>query len=422
MRFESLIIFKKQIIQKFKNSQKQKVMKRIFAFFSLIFILTSSVGTSMLVGAAFAVGLNEPAAFLPIAGSLFAASLFFKPEKNLMYMAFTQGICEKVQDSLVQMFKQNAPSLKRSRTGFLDALESSVNMAGVSKVQLDLNNGKVRQAKIKFIQRATDDETVTDPFNCIDDVVREPFEQIVSITHFVRTPGLAFNEADMRLLCESGQEYMAGVINAEINALMVALDKQLITLQSAGFGVIPPTGSNAAKTYNMLQGANALPIFKGESDLMEDSENMESGSKPIVVGAGNLAAYVRQVGIGCCNDGGIDLSKAGNINFFRDQNVNTILGNNHFIWMVPGYTHLLTWNENKGEFAKDTDTFSHGTIVDPVTGIEIDKNWKYDDCARKYILQMGIHFELYKLPANSFKATDPLAGVNFSAHGIAANI
>lgn len=402
-------------------------MKKIFSIFtvllSLAFAFANTILVSAAIGTAYAMVVGSPIV-MPITTILLTiGSALYKPNKNYAYApGFTMGLCEKIQSSLIELYGSNAPSLKRSRTGFLDALVSGVNTAGFSKVPIDQGNGKIRQVRIKYIKRACVEETTTNPFDCTTDQTPEPYEQNVAITHFVRTQGLKFNASDMRLLCETGADYRAGQINAQINALMVALDRQLITLQSATFGKNPTTGLNTAKTYNMLIGPQKTPIYIGESDLMEDSENMESGQKPIVVGAGNLAAYVRQVGIGCCNDAGIDLSQAGNLNYFRDQNVESILGANHFIGMIPGYTQLLTWNENVGEFAMEDTTFSNKTIVDPVTGLMIDMNWTYDVCTKFWQVQLGLHYELYHIPDDAFKACDVLTGVNFTFHGIAANI
>lgn len=399
----------------------KKIFSILLSLFTIAGLLSTAAFYSIAVGLVFGLALKSPVAFIAFSVVFFFMSVFGKANKKMAYMAFTMGICEKLQTSLVEMYKSNAPSLKRSRTGFVDALLSSVNTAGVTKLPLDEGNGKKKKVRVKWIQRACPSQTTTDPFDCTTDRTPEPFEEDVEITQFVRTEGLKFNQSDMRLLCESGAEYRAGVINGQINALMVALDRMLIAAQATEFGEIPNYGAGA-KTYNMLKGPEATPIFLGESDLMEDSENMESGEKPIVVGAGNLARYVRAVGIGCCNDSGIDLSKAGNLNYFRDQNVETILGANHFIGMIPGYTQLLTWSENAGEFAMENEVFSNGTMVDPVTGLKIDINWTYDICAKFYQVQLGIHFELYHIPDTAFAACDDLADVNFTFHGIAANI
>lgn len=339
---------------------------------------------------------------------------------------FTQGLCEKIQTSLIKIFKEKAPSLKRTQTGYLSAVTSDVNMAGVELLPINENNGKRREVRVKFIQRGIDsDMKFNEPETCSGEDNPSPLEDIVeAITDNIRTPELEFDDDDMRLLCEGSDEYRAAIINAQLNALTVALDKKMIANQAANFGAYVPAlpPGPGYKDYALLQGPNFAINPKGESDLMEDIENLESNNKPIVIGDGYLAHYMRQAAIGCCNQEGADLSKVGDMYYYRDKYVSQILGTNHFITLIPGYTQLLTWNKYKGEFVMDGMDYKKNTLIDPYTGLEFDQKWTYDKCKEKWVMFLRVWFKMYRLPSNAFKTYDDLNGVNFSLHARATAI
>lgn len=326
---------------------------------------------------------------------------------------FTEGLCEKVQQSLINTVS-DAPSLKRTQIGYTQALTSQANTSGVEKVQVDQGNGKKRTVRLKYIQRAGDETEIqeADITDCSTEVERTPLDQDVDLTAFLRSPGLKFRESEMRKLCESDASYMQTVINGELDLFFKVLNKKLLALQASGFGTF--NGGDDYKSVVLLKGNNGAPNFKGEADIMEYFEDLDTMGRPIVVGGGNLSQYVRQVGIGCCNADGINLAQAGNLDFYKDRFVESILGANAFIGLVPGMVQLLTWNKYKGEYAKESKTFSHGTIVDPVTGIEVDMKWHYDDCADFYSLFFGVTYGLHFIPDDSFKAADELFGYNGS--------
>jgi hypothetical protein len=392
-------------------------MKKLFSTSKLFMLLLGAFMISALTGGIISTAFNAPSAFVGVTCTMFALSIVMPSVKfNGMFIVFTQGICEKVQQSLNEILNGKAPSVLRTPIGYLDALISTQNTAGVEKVMVDPGTGKKKQVRIKFIQRGVSSDITTDPDgDCTVDIEKEPFEETVEVTKFIGTKWMGFDQTQMRKLCEPDSMFMEQVIRAEIDTLSVELNKALITEQAANFGNFLG-GSSAAVAVPLLETVKKSPLYYGESLVMESFEDLGIRQRPIVVGAGNLAHYVRQVGIGCCNDEGVNLSQAGNMDFFRDRFVNSILGANHFIGLVPGYVQLLTWNKYVGEYREENATFSHTTITDPVTGLTFDMKWKYDDCAEKYVMRLTLNYELFFIPANSFAATDDYFGFNGSLH------
>lgn len=398
-------------------------MKRIKALYTLVALLVTAM---FMIGMASASPVNDNTTMvdtivkLAVVGVAAYAVLFRKSATNGVAMnAFTEGLCEKIQTALIDLLGQKAPQVKRTQVGFLQAVTSPQNTAGIEIVPVDPGNGKYKQVRIKYIQRGiSTDITNVKVAGCATTLEKEPKEQIVAVTRYLGTLGLKFTESEMRKLCEADSAYMAQVINAEIDPLVVELDKAMITLQNANFGLFNPDISPLLfKDVPLLVNATKAAYYYGEALIMEDIENIDAGNvRPLVIGSGILGIYARMTGIGCCNDLGQDLSQAGNLDFFRDRFVPTILGAEHFILLIPGYVQLLTWNEYVGEYFKENDVFSHSTIVDPVTGIKFDMKWHYNDCDDFYFVQFGINWDMWWLPTNAFAAGDELEGVNFTLH------
>lgn len=390
-------------------------MKKLFAFNKLAFMLLGVFMLAAIGGGIVANVSGNPNAFVGVTGALMILSILTPTvKKGALYVTFTQGICEKVQESLNSILGVKTPNVLRTPVGYLDALISPQNTAGVMQVPVNPGgNGKKRQVLIKFLKRGTSDDIIDAiPGDCDMDIEKQPYEDTVDITNWIGTKWLGFTEDEMDKLCEPNSLFMEQTIRGEIDALCVGLNKKLLAIQSASFGKF--YGGDSIKTTALLQGVNKSPLFYGESVIMEHFTDVGLIGRPIMVGAGNLAHYVRQTNIGCCNEKGINLGLAGAFDFFRDRYVETEIGSNIAIGLVPGYVQLLTWNKYTGTRAKANENFSHGTITDPVTGLTFDMKWKYDDCEEKYVMRLGIFYELFFIPSNSFESTDDLYQFNGS--------
>lgn len=402
-------------------------MKKILFLFVA---LTVSLAVAFVGGTLLSYGLEHASALThsPISGNtiapfligtLFIGSLFSYNAKTgvLFDTPFTQGLCVAVQTSLNDLLGKNDPALSRSTVGYLQALRSPQNTAGVTYVPVDPGNGKFKKVRVTWIQRGTEDNIVTEEeAGCDPEIFQEPNEEDVEITKYIGTKWFGFNRSDLRKLCEKDSDYRGRVMSAQIDALMVKLDKQLITLQSANFGAFNPVIYTGFKDVTMLNADGDGITYIGEANIQNDVRNLNSSGKIIAIGAGNLSLYATMAKIGCCNQLGQDLSQAGNMDFFYDKYVDSILGANHFIGLIPGYVQLLTWNKYVGEYREETPTFSTGTVLDPVTNITLDMKWEYKSCDEQWAVRFSLNYELWFIPTESFAAGDELEGVNFTLH------
>lgn len=394
---------------------------KIKLLFSLLATLTFSMAASAVGGATISaiVGHIE---YTPVVSagiySLALVSNYKLPAYAFSSPAvFTEGLCELVQTKANDLMGNNAPETKRTPVGYLQAIMSPTNRAGFSAIPVDQGNGKKRSVRITYAQRGTEDDIVDEYVTgCEAEISKTPFEDIVSVDTPLSTKGIGFSEDQMRKLCEPDSDWMARVVNAELNPFMIGLNKRLIAIQAANFGNFADS-TNARHDRKLIVAATNAANYQGEVDILNDFEDIDAGSRPMLIGNGKLRNYTRLTDIGCCNTFGQNMGDAGDYDYFSDRHVGGVLGNvDDFIGLAPGNVQLVTYNKYKGAYRKENDIFSKGTFIDPYTGIELDMRWKYNDCTEEYILTFGLWYRMYFLPANAFASGDELEGVNYSLH------
>jgi len=333
-------------------------------------------------------------------------------------MAFLLELCNYIQKDLIDIYKSKAPELTRKQTGYLDAVRSAENLNGVEIYPLDAGTGKIKSVVVKYVQKGCSDviQHTCEIDNCEPEVEVAPQYDTVNINHCISTKWFKFDEAEMRKLCDPDSQWRSRIINAHLDTFMVELNKVLISLQATNFGkFVPDIAPATYKDVTLLTAADAAN-YMGEAIILEDFLNLGVTEKPILIGAGNLSLYSKLLKIGCCNQLGEDLSQAGSYMFYRDTDVNTILGANHFIGLRPGVVQLATWNKYVGDYKKANDLFIKDTIVDPQTGLKLDIHIRYDDCAEVWAIKYFLNYELIFLPSDSFAYCDDLADVNYTLH------
>jgi hypothetical protein len=113
------------------------------------------------------------------------------------------------------------------------------------------------------------------------------------------------------------------------------------------------------------------------------------------------------------NHMGVDLN---NINeeipqIYYDRNSDSVLGTTDFLQVAPGAMQFVSWNMFKGEKRRAiTDLYTHGTFIDPATGIEVDYRWYFDYKCGKWTYEPFLFAELAVNLAGG--CGESLAGVN----------
>ena len=336
-------------------------------------------------------------------------------------MSFITEACTKIQQSLLPVAGLNGP-ISRSRTGFIDALISPVNRNGFQAVPLS-TNGVYRTVRLQYLpQGGLSDILTSKPDVCVAGDVPEPLGQDVNVT-LERYWKKTMNINDFREFCTWNMEqHRNWMFQSLINPLMQSIDRALMTQWLTKYGAYYNQGVPASKTFNLLTTATPVAADYYEwSKILDEYNKLRGIGSPIIVGDGLMNSFMRMIQIGCCNDNGIDLSRAaGDAFFFYDIDASTILGANKFAMWSPGALQYINYLEYVGDFAINKESTVKRVIEDPFTGIAMDFQIYEDDCAENVTFVVGTKFDLYALPLTMYKVGDPMEAVNGSVLGTAA--
>lgn len=351
-------------------------------------------------------------------------------------MAFTQALCPILQQSLVNVAQQNTGYLTRQRTGFIDSLVSDRNRSGFEQIEINNLNGGTRFVEITFIQPAS----AADITNTKQSVCVGPFEEVAPFADTIDpntmsrryTRAFEMSEEEVAKICfASSDQYRADLVMSRFNALLQEINKDLLTSSLNLFGnpyqpgvgpftYTPPVPAiNAQLIIAATQSANLPGWVK---DVERRLRALRVSGTPFVIGAGDLGIQLFSdlLSLGCCNNNGIDLGRAGErMAYFYDLDADTIYGNNRFAVYMPGAFQLITYNEyggsgNNPRRRVQPGVYEHDIITDPFTGLDFDFKVIYDSCSEKWVMSIGLIYKLWALPANMYKNTDNMFGTRNS--------
>lgn len=319
-------------------------------------------------------------------------------------MAYTEGLCSAIQVNLNEIAGTNAPALRREKTGMVDALMSEYNRAGFT-AQVVPTNGKFRTVQINYTTQACDSDVSTScTTDCNADVTPEPKEALITDFACLKYK-MAFDEAEMRKLCEADTVWVGQSIMRAMNAINVALDKALLSQIQANQGQF--VGDNGSCTNSPL----SVPLFNTSGQVNPMSwayikhifEQTGYAGVPIMVGGGSLDLWAKANQIACCNTNyGMDMGRIlAESYYYSDRFANSILGGGDgktFAILAQGGNQLITWNKYLGDYAKRNDSFEHGTVADPFSGLLYDLKTNYDDCTEKWYVELALNWNLFQLP------------------------
>lgn len=227
---------------------------------------------------------------------------------------------------------------------------------------------------------------------------------------------LTFTEEDLARYCtETDLSYITRQIARYNKRFIESLDQRIFEIAASKVGT---NGAGAAvtdlkfftsNTDTSQSNLNAAAVFF-LNQLWKDAAN--DGQFALIGGQklAMIAEFKKWQGL---NAMGVDL---GNLNeeipfVYYDRNSDAILGLNDFLQVAPGAMQLVVWNMFKGEKRRAiTDLYTHGTFIDPATGIEVDYRWYFDYKCGKWTYEPFIFAELaVNIPGGCGAG---LAGVN----------
>lgn len=333
---------------------------------------------------------------------------------------FTDCLCPAIQQSLNDIAGRNAYALRRDKVGYLMFLLSPENTSGFEKIKVDPGNGKKKTVRINYYNKwCTSDVQDSCDDNCSTGTEVEPLCEDVTVDHCISSGNLVFDEDNLRLLCEplagTDATWKGLLINGLMNAMLVTLDQNLITAAAAAFGNF--MDGDVIKNVRLVNTINDNydgPRPYGLINFQDEFDQAALYGVPNVIGAGQVAKYFNALGLGSVTSAiGFDMTKLGGAaNFFYDRFVEGVIGVDEFIVQAPGVAQALLWNRYKGEYAKKTETFEHGTIIDPITGVEFDLKMHYKDCKDTYYIKLELNWDFWSMPDDAEASCGEHYGVN----------
>lgn len=317
-------------------------------------------------------------------------------------MPYTEGLCSAIQVNLNDIAGSNAPALRREKVGYVDALMSDANRAGFT-AQIVPTNGKFRTVQINYQTQLCDDDVSTSCTpNCEPDVEPSPSEALITEFNCLKYK-MGFDENEMRKLCEADSVWVGQTIMNAMNAVNVALDKALL----AGVGNSYYLADSGTCTNGNLE----VPLFNASGQVNPMAwayikhiyEQTGANGIPFLIGGGSIDLFAKATQMACCNTNyGMDMSNwMSDAYYYYDRFVNSVESSTATFMLAPGTRQLVLWNKYVGDYAKRNDSFEHGTVVDPFTGLVYDLKTNYDDCTEKWYVEIGLNYHHWAIPGGA---------------------
>jgi hypothetical protein len=229
-------------------------------------------------------------------------------------------------------------------------------------------------------------------------------------------------------------EFMDELMNAS-NALLGAINADLVTLANSAVGVNRRTGDALASLINIGYDATKSPLNDGLTQILSDFRLNNMKGRPIVVGSGLFNSFMLQQAAKQAGLNGLDTRiQAAGVDFFYDNDVAAISGDNDIVVYEKDAVQLVQYLKYQGFKAGAKGTSIFGTVALPYTmttasgglsivPINVDVQFKYNDCDADFVVDgegatlkkgwnmiLSSNFGLWTIPTGAYKASDPLVG------------
>lgn len=362
------------------------------------------------------------------------------------------GFCPYILGQLSEITGANTPSTKITPAGFLRMLLE--NRPAIELLQLDNGNGHLRDVRYKYKKRAVPSQTSTED-NCDITYIPRWLEASLATTNF-RKAAFFIDDETMAKYCQDAsatvavgqpstmlmQEFLRDIMNTA-NALIGAINQDLLTLQAVKFGRNQVTGTNTAQTVNIPLDATKYDLQSGITKILADAMENEFCGNINIVGSGIMNNFQIQQLVSCCNAAGVDMSRFTGFNWYNDLYAKQAWGTNQVGVFSEGSVGLIDIIRYRGFRAGDRGVSQFFTLPLPIEntacnggydGLIFDAQLKYFDCPqdiqsdcdgevpieRGYALILSKTFGLFNIPSDVYQneaiytdcGTDRLSGNN----------
>lgn len=314
-------------------------------------------------------------------------------------------------------------------------LTSALNTTRVLESNVINENGHIKQVKVLYTPRIT--ETEVDTTITTDCENGDSIGDLSTTYDIDETSGAQFiisvPIADLNRRMESDPEYLARVTMEAIDGVRRKMQTGVATQMALLGGKFATDGGEKTSS---LSNANTLksvatkfpaavdggkPNPEALQEIAFSALNSGFTGTPYVFGMGEIFRYFQMLGsMGTFSDSGLDFVK-----FYNAQGVsmlpslrlhNALNGagtDNKFLVVDAGAIHLLQYNKFTDPSAKvRQDNLIMDTIVDPLTGIELNYKFYLNPCGEKYNILISTAYKVVGLPDDMYAGGDRLDGCN----------
>lgn len=340
--------------------------------------------------------------------------------------------CKSLQAKLTDYYGQNAAEFRTlGSVGLLKFLTSPQNTRGFRQIDVESIPGKKRAVAMMVDNPFCFDLcALTADCNTTRIESTNPAQEIVfsldgpeyrvcdtaSGESGSSPAALSFSEEDLMRYCtETDQSYITRQIARYNKRFIESLDQRIFEIAATKVGTnasgqattdLKFFTTNTDTSQSNLNAAAVFFLNQYWKDAGNDGQFALIGGQKLSM----IAEFKKWQGL---NAMGVDLN---NINeeipfVYYDRNSDSVLAPDDFLQVAPGAMQLVTWNKYKGEKRRSiTDLYTHGTFIDPATGIEVDYQWYYDYKCGKWTYEPFLFAELAVNIAGGCGAS--LSGVN----------
>lgn len=335
------------------------------------------------------------------------------------------GGCENIRKEAEDLAGSNYAFRLGRINGALDFITSPDN-GGVDSTLITppgTNGQKLAQLKVIYDQRARPCQASTSLTTnvCNDTPVSVSRKQFIkSIGKKISSPLYRFTNDELVIICQGSKEYIQKWLINGIRATKERWNEVLLAELLAFSGKKyrhDGTEATAATTTNLQllasSGGQYVPLPGNYIQLEQDFKNMQLTGAPALIGAGNLDTFIKLNGMSCCNSATPYAEAVMNAGaaYFYDHAANDVIGQDKFLVIPFGITHLLTFNENENIMAVNgggnLGTEIHMVVPDPdglttlVNGKRHPIKWNFDvkwDCTNKSWKYMySLHWDIFNI-------------------------
>ena len=328
------------------------------------------------------------------------------------------GACQNIQHEATELAGQNAPFNLGLMNGALDFITSPDNNFD-TEFRIITSNGKVTKGEIFYDQRTKACQITDTLANVCNDDATSPVRKSMTITidDALSTPPRFFDNSEMLVLCQNKDEFIRKRLFNDLRAARERFSSKVLAALESYAGklirwngtTITDTGATSpAEQLLSVTGGQDVPLPGNFAHIVKDYERMLLSGVPAVIGDGYFDLFALLMKWSCCNSTTPyqDAIAATGAAYFKDQQANTVLTNNHILVLPFGITKLVTFNKNIGiNFINDME--AHAVIPDP-DGYPFSWNFdmKWDCTIERWKFVYSIEYSVFNVyQADSFAGT-----------------